>query len=119
MRRFRGWEPRTFYEYDGDRLVSSIPETEWDDESRDLILASDLLDRRTGANGEYLPEALSDSNNPMAYSGHRYDAKGPFTNWFEKERLDAIDAHKKALGKDGNLNGVFFTVDRIEYDTPN
>ena len=39
MKRFHGWEPVTSYEYDGDRLVSSQPEPEWDDREQTLALA--------------------------------------------------------------------------------
>lgn len=31
-KRLNGWEPETVYTYDGDRLVSSRPEPEWDEE---------------------------------------------------------------------------------------
>jgi hypothetical protein len=30
-KRLKGWEPTTVYVYDGDRLVSSRPEAEWDE----------------------------------------------------------------------------------------
>lgn len=39
MKRFEGWEPVTAYTYDGDRLVSSVPEAEWDDEQQGWTLA--------------------------------------------------------------------------------
>lgn|GEM_PF-331061 len=38
-KRFLGWEPTTFYEYDeAGRLVSSRPEVEWDDTEREWML---------------------------------------------------------------------------------
>lgn len=41
----------------------------------------------------------------------RYVADGPHINWAEKERLDAIEAHRK----DGeNQNGMFWTVRKIQ-----
>lgn len=39
MKRFLGWEPVTKYAFDGDRLVSSQPETEWDEEQQSWMLA--------------------------------------------------------------------------------
>lgn len=63
-----------------------------------------------------MPDATNDDlMDPMNYSGVRPVARGPFTNWFEKERLDAMDAHKKASGEDANLNGVYFTVEEVTY----
>lgn len=38
-RRFEGWEPRTVYSYDGDRVVAAVPESEWDERSRVEMLA--------------------------------------------------------------------------------
>ncbi|MFE5309698.1 hypothetical protein [Isoptericola sp. NPDC056605] len=39
-KRFLGWEPKTFYEYDaGGRMVSSWTEVEWDDTEREWMLA--------------------------------------------------------------------------------
>jgi len=46
----------------------------------------------------------------------RYVAKER-TNWAEKERLDAEAAERKARGDDGNMHGVFFTVEKIEMPT--
>lgn len=47
MRRFEGWEPRTFFDYDDDgRLVSSWPEPEWDEEQQGWMLA--LSEYRAG-----------------------------------------------------------------------
>jgi hypothetical protein len=39
LKRFHGWEPETVYMYDGDRLVSSRPEPEWDDREQTVMLA--------------------------------------------------------------------------------
>ena len=96
-------------------MVSSVTEPEWDAESLDLVLAEDIIRRMTGPNGEWLPEATSEAADPMAYSGFRYAANGPFTNWAEKARLDELDAHRKALGDGANLNGVYFTAEKFEY----
>ena len=81
----------------------------------DLLVAEDMLQRLTGPNGEYLPDATSDKADPNDYtSGSRYIAHGPYTNWSEKARLDAIDAHRKKV-KDANTNGQYWTVDCIDY----
>lgn len=89
-------------------------EPEWDDEDRALIVAEDLVRRLTGPNGEWMPEATSDDADPMNYSTWRYVASGPHTNWAEKARLDALEAHRKAEGDDANLNGVYFGVERVD-----
>lgn len=40
LRRFDGWEPVTSYAYDDNgRIVSSAPETEWDEEQQAYMLA--------------------------------------------------------------------------------
>lgn len=40
LKRFSGWEPQTFYEYDDEgRMVSSRPEVEWDDTEQGWMLA--------------------------------------------------------------------------------
>jgi hypothetical protein len=96
-------------------MVSSVSESEWDDEQVDLVIAEQVVRNLTGPNGEWMPEATSDAADPMAYSGMRYVANGPFTNWAEKERLDALDAHRKQMGENANLNGVYFTADKFEY----
>lgn len=42
LKRFYGWEPRTAYEYDGDRLAASVVEQEWDEDERAWMLALGL-----------------------------------------------------------------------------
>lgn len=40
LKRFQGWEPSTLYEYDdAGRLVSSRPETEWDETEQGWMLS--------------------------------------------------------------------------------
>lgn len=39
LKRFDGWEPRTFYVHEAGVLVSSIPESEWDAQERGWMLA--------------------------------------------------------------------------------
>ncbi len=38
-------------------------------------------------------------------------------NWAQKTKLDALEAHKKQVGEDANLNGVYFTAERVDYPT--
>jgi len=38
LKRFHGWEPSTKYEYDGERLVSSVPDVEWDEGEQTVML---------------------------------------------------------------------------------
>lgn len=54
LKRFDGWTPRTIYEYEDDRLVSSYPEVEWDAEQASWMLALALYrDSRCGrCNGD-------------------------------------------------------------------
>lgn len=92
-----------------------MPEPEWDEESRELVQAAELVCRLTGPNGEWLPDATADGADPNEYeSGYRYAVSGPFINWAEKTKLDAIDEHRKSLGDDANMNGIYFAVDRVE-----
>lgn len=43
---------------------------------------------------------------------------GPFVNWAEKAKQDAMDAYKAAASDKANHNGVYFTAERVDYDTP-
>ena len=97
-------------------MISSTVEEEWDEESRDWLIALARVERLTGPNGEWLPDATDPAASPTEYgSGYRYVHEGPFTNWAEKERLDAMDAYREEAGKDANLNGKYFTVKRIDF----
>lgn len=98
-------------------MVASWSDPEWDDEQVDLVIAEQIVRANTGPNGEWMPDATSDKADPMSYSGMRYVRKGPFTNWAEKEKQDALDELRKKAGKDANLNGMFFTVERVDYPT--
>jgi len=98
--------------------VSSWTEPEWDDESRELLIAEDMVSRLTGQNGEWMPEATSEDANPNNYSGYRYVADGPHTNWAEKARLQAIEMYKKAVGDDPDLSGLYWTVKKIDWGMP-
>lgn len=97
-------------------MVASVAEPEWDDEQRDLVLAYAIVQANTGTQGEWLPDATSDGADPNNYDvPYRYVTKGPFTNWAEKDRLDAIDAFKKAAGENANLNGMYWAVEKREF----
>ena len=95
--------------------MSSWSEPEWDEEQLDLIAAQQIIQANTGSNGEWLPEATNDDlADPNAYSGLRYYAEGPITNWAEKARLDAVDAWRKSEGKEANANGKFWAVRKMD-----
>lgn len=97
-------------------MIASWTEPEWDSEQVALLVAEARLVALTGPNGEYLPDATADGADPNDYeSGYRYIAEGPFVNWAEKTRLDAIDAFKKQAGDSVNLNGRYWTVNRLDY----
>lgn len=77
------------------------------------------MQARTGPNGEYLPEATDAGGDPLDYtSGFGWVSRGPFTNWWEKTRLDAFDRFQKEQGEKANLNGVYFTAEMVTYDPP-
>jgi hypothetical protein len=97
-------------------MTTSWSEPEWDEEQLDLIAAEQIIRSNTGPNGEWLPEATSDGADPTEYeSGFRYVAEGPFTNWAEKARLEAIELHRKELGEDPDMDGKFWTVRKVEF----
>ncbi len=84
----------------------------WSNEDRALMIALARVERLTGQNGEWLPDATSDRADPNNYEDPlRYVAQGPHTNWAEKARRDAEDAYRKQAGDKANLNGMFWTVD--------
>lgn len=93
-------------------------EPEWDDEQRELALAFAAYMRDMGPNGEQLSEATSDLADPNYYGpgSIRYVARGHFTNWAEKAKRDAEDAYKKEAGDNANLNGMFWTVEKLTPD---
>lgn len=95
--------------------MSSWTESEWDDDQRELIAAEQIVRANTGTNGEWLPDAMSDAADPMAYSGFRYAGEGPFTNWYEKAKLDRMDEYKKQAGEKVNMNGVYFTAKEVRF----
>lgn len=95
-------------------MVSSVQEPEWDDESRDLVVAEQIVRNLTGPNGEWLPEATQPITTLMEQRV-RWVPDGPHVNLAEKTRLDALEAHRKTLGDKANLNGVYFTVERQEF----
>lgn len=116
-----GWEPSEYTEYrydDSGRLTGTVTtrEPEWDDEQLGLALAFAEFMRDMGPNGEQLVDATSPKADPNYYEldAIRYVAHGPFTNWAEKRRLDAIDQYKKAAGDNANLNGMFWTVEKVD-----
>jgi hypothetical protein len=118
-RRLNGWEPAetTEHFYEGGLLVRSVTtrEPEFDDEQRDLLLASAEFEALVDSNGHLISETTSFQANPTNYdSTLRFAAAGPFWNWAEKARLDEIDAYKSQFPKDSppNLNGAFWVVEK-------
>jgi hypothetical protein len=89
VRRFDGWEPTTYYEYDDEgRLVSSTPEPEWDERQQAYMLA--LL--------EYEARICPGCGHPLYISGdeeHNWDVE-PIRCW-------ACDAVAQARAKDERL----------------
>ena len=122
-RRLWGWEPKstTEYEYDSDgRLIRSgtTRESEFDGEQVAYLIAIQEYERMFGQHGHPMHEATSEEANPTNYEGHwRYFGEGPFTDYAEKARLDAIDAYKRQFSKDDppNMNGLIFTVSKRPY----
>ena len=91
-----------------------MTESEWDDEQRGLVIAEQIVRNMTGPNGEWMPEATAPVTEQME-KRYRYVPDGPHVNAAEKARLDAVDAHRKSMGDNANLNGVYFTVRKDEY----
>lgn len=90
-----------------------MPESEWDDEQRLLMLAFDTVEKLTGRYGEWLPEATSEDADPMNYK-LRYVASAERVNQAEKAALDKMDALRKEKKDTGSMNGVFVTVERVD-----
>lgn len=118
-RRLNGWEPTvtTEYVYEDGLLVRSTAtrEPEFDDEQRDLLLASAEFEASLSSNGFLRSEAMSPDADPTNYeSSLRFTAAGPFWAWDEKARLDAVDAYKAQFPKDAppNLNGAYWVVEK-------
>lgn len=105
------WKPWTWNRI---KTVVVIAEPEWDTEQVDLLLALELFKRDLGPNGELMSEATSEAADPNNYRDPlRYVSHGPFTNWAEKAKQDAIDAFKKD-SPDANMNGMYWTVEKQE-----
>lgn len=69
-----------------------------------------------GPNGELMSEATSPKAD-LNYYGEdriRYRVTGPLTNHAEKQRLDEIDAWKKTVGDNPNMNGLFWSVEKVD-----
>ncbi|MCU1441139.1 MAG: hypothetical protein JWP85_2136 [Rhodoglobus sp.] len=130
-RRLWGWEPSTILTpvyadvvwwkpWTWRRVLRTIstPEAEFDEEQVDLMLAAVALRNDTGGHGHLLSETTSEHANPNYYGPGwmRFGARGPFTDWAEKARLDAVDAYRAQFPKDAppNLNGMYWVIDRTE-----
>jgi hypothetical protein len=118
-RRLGGWEPAitTVFTYDSDGRVASqvsTSEPEFDPEQVDLLLASHLYEKDFGRHGQLMAEAVSERAAATYYGTDRilFAARGPFTDHAEKAYLDAVDAYRTAAGENGNMNGMFWTIER-------
>lgn len=90
-------------------------EPEFDDEQRDLLLASALFEASIGPTGHLKSETTSfdaDPTNPQRT--HWYTASGPHWDWAEKARLDDIDRYRAEFPKEDppNLNGAYWVVEK-------
>lgn len=85
----------------------------WPEHDRLIMIALGRVERNTGPNGEWLPDATNPGADPTDYDNPlRYVARGPFTNWAEKVRRDAEDIYRKDAGEGANLNGMFWTAEQ-------
>lgn len=69
LKRFQGWEPRTFYTHEDGVLVSSIPETEWDASERGWMLA--LVEYRKGL-CQQCGGLLKETTDPKNEDGYKH-----------------------------------------------
>lgn len=93
-------------------------EPEWDGEQLDLILALLEYEAERSPDGFLYSETTSENANPEGAGQARpirFIPHGPFTDWAVKARMDAEQAEREKRGKDANLNGVFFTLERKEF----
>ena len=79
----------------------------WPHDQRDLMIALGRVERNTGRNGEWLPDAITRWPDPPTQG---FIADGPFINWAEKAVEDARDAHRKAAGDDANMSGLSWGI---------
>jgi len=127
-RRLNGWEPAETTKYIFAKPIwwkpwtwrkvigtTTTRESEFDDEQRELLLASAAFEASIGTNGHLNAEAMSPEASPTNYdSSLRFSANGPFWDYAEKARLDDIDRYRAEFPKDSppNLNGAFWTVEK-------
>lgn len=87
------------------------------------MLGVEAYDRSLDPNGIPFDQATDPLNSPDNPDGTGYFQAGvpvtdpdgvttfaPLINLAEKAKLDRMDAYRKAVGEDGNVNGVFFPV---------
>ena len=117
-----GWEPTTTttYEYENGLLVRSVTTTEpeFDADQVAYLIAIQLYENDIGPHGYPMSEAMSEEANPNNYDGHwRYQGVGPFTDYAEKAKADAVDAYRAGFPKDSppNMNGLIFRVAKKPY----
>lgn len=118
-RRLNGWEPKQHISYvrTGSRITDRVvtTEPEFDDEQRDLLLASAEYEASLNRNGFPWSEATNPAANPNEYAGgYHYVPDILQTDWSEKTRLDFIDAYRKEHGEKANMNGLIVGVRRVD-----
>lgn len=99
------------------RLVQTIEyrEPEFDDHQVALMIAFARYRADVGSHGQLISEATSDRANPNNYEGgYRFVTDAPVTDWAEKSRLDRIDEYRKEAGEKANMNGLIFSVRKVE-----
>lgn len=119
-----GWTPEVthVHEYDGAKLVATrvVSEPVWDEEQRMMMLEYLRYRRGLGPHGFPMSEVTSPLADPANPDGeYRFFADPlPLVDYAEKARLDAADAYRKSLGDGGSMNGLIFTVQKIEGSRP-
>ena len=119
-----GWQPEVthVHEYEDGKLTASrvVTEHAWDEEQRLMLVEFMRYQRGIGPNGFPVAETTSPLADPANPDGEwRYFADPlPVVDYAEKARLDAQDAYRKSLGDGGSMNGLIFTVEKIEGHRP-
>lgn len=110
------------HEYEGGRLTTSrvVTEPAWDEEQRLMMVEYLRYRRGLGPHGFPMSEVTSEFADPAnPESKYRFFADPlPLVDYAEKARLDAAEAYRKSLGDGGSMNGLIFTVQKVEGARP-
>lgn len=115
-RRLNGWETTetTEHVYEDGLLVRSTTtrEPEFDAEQLDLLLASAEFEASIGSNGFLRSDAMNPEADIENYNSPlRFSSTGPFWDYAEKARLDAVASYREQYPK-ANLNGAYWVVEK-------